>query len=150
MANEDSHFTAGPGRCFRMAATLVRRGADLVLDAKESIRVLRTHLRQKKHDGPAGLQSLAGSAGVCSDSGQIPFSRSETELDHLLDIHSREGIRQRREPEAAWESAVVRREWARLNESGARHRIAGVQREVYESIAQRYRGRIFPVEVRLD
>lgn len=118
MANENSHFTSGPGRRFRTVAREARRGADPQFLAPRMIRALRRHLRDPQNQGPTGLSTLTALAGVCSDGGRLPFIASEGDPQDLLDRHERDGLRDGRAPQAACEAQVVRREWARLQNDG--------------------------------
>jgi hypothetical protein len=110
MLNEDTHFTNGPGTCFRKPAGMMQRGEDESFVAPEIVIALRNDIR--KHGGPVGLAQLAAKTGVVSLSDCLPlWTVTVEELQGQLDDHRRLGCLDGRPAQAACEAKVVEREW---------------------------------------
>jgi hypothetical protein len=116
MANEDAHFTKGPGRLFGKLVDPAKRGADDEFLVPRMVGCLRQQIR--KRGGPAGLAALAEQVGVGMDAGRLVMTCSPAELENALEQHRRQGMLNGRAPIAASEAEMVEREWVRLQLEG--------------------------------
>jgi hypothetical protein len=117
MPTEDSYFVTGPGRHFRSAADLARRGATEETLVPVIVRSLRKEIR--KNGGPAGLARLATRVGIGSPD-RLPLTASANEMECALEQHALASISCGSQRNADLEVSVVRQEWTRLqHQSGS-------------------------------